>query len=687
MAPSIRILRGCLALLLAATPSCGSTPTAPPTPVAAAVSDPRLDWWRDARFGLFVHWGLYAIPAGAWNERTEHGEWIRDSVRIPLEQYDDFRERFDPREFDADAWVRLAKDAGMQYVVITTKNHDGFCLFDASNTDFDVLSTPFGRDVMKEMAEACARHGLRVGWYHSIMDWHHPDYLPRRAWESRSEEGARFDRYVEYLHAQVEQLLTRYGPIGVMWFDGEWESTWTNELGRALYDHCRRLQPAVIVNNRVGTGRAGMAGLTKAGDFPGDFGTPEQEIPARGLPGVDWETCMTMNDHWGFNALDENWKSRAELVRALVDIASKGGNFLLNVGPTGAGEIPSASVERLRALGNWLAANGAAIYGTRASPLAAPSWGRCTQKPVGNDTELFLHVFDWPRDGQLVLAGLGNDVLEAALLVQPSQPCRVSRSDDALVIELPREAPDPDVSVVRVRIAGTPIVFEPPTIQAASSTFVRSLAVDVTRPSGEFDVRVTVDGSAPTLRSPRPNGALDLRDTTTVRARSFFRGRAVSAPVERTFERVVPHPPLARERVEPGVLRGRFHGTFERLPDPAALAASPAEIVPSLALPDGPREEHVAMCFRGLLEVPASDVYVLALTSDDGARLSIDGTTVVDHDGLHVALEKSGEIALARGWHALRVDWFNRTGGAELSIRWGRAGDPLAPLTSTSLGH
>lgn len=294
--------------------------------------DARMRWWQEARFGLFIHWGLYAVPAGEWKSTTDHGEWIRTTAQIPLEEYDKFVHQFNPAKFNPDEWVRIAKDAGMKYIVITSKHHDGFCLFDSKYTDFDVTSTPFKRDIMKELSEACRKQGIKMCWYHSIMDWHHPDYLPRREWEKdRSTEGADFDRYVQHMKNQLKELVTNYGEIGVLWFDGEWESTWNTKYGRDLYNYVRNLQPNIIINNRVGAGRSGMEGFTKEGEFSSDFGTPEQEIPATGLPGVDWETCMTMNDHWGYNSHDQNWKSAKDLIQMLADIASKGGNFLLNV--------------------------------------------------------------------------------------------------------------------------------------------------------------------------------------------------------------------------------------------------------------------------------------------------------------------------------------------------------------------
>ena len=323
-----------------------------------------MDWWREARFGMFIHWGLYAVPAGEWQGRTDLGEWIRNNAKIPIDVYDQFRTRFNPTAFDADAWVRMAKGAGMKYIVITTKHHDGFALFDSKQTDFNVTSTPFRRDIIRELAQACRRQGVRIGFYHSIMDWHHPDYLPRRDWEKdRLATGADFERYVVYMKAQLRELLTGYGPIDILWFDGQWESTWTASHGRDLYAYVRSLQPNIVINNRVG-GKVG------------DFGTPEQEIPATGQPGLDWETCMTMNRNWGYNRADKDFKPTSVLVRNLVDIASKGGNFLLNVGPDGRGSDPGG---KRRAAGGHRAVdepvNGASIYGTDGKPVRVAPLG------------------------------------------------------------------------------------------------------------------------------------------------------------------------------------------------------------------------------------------------------------------------------------------------------------------------
>src|SRR5262245_39106652 len=238
-----------LALVLLSC-SAGEPATNPPVTARDAPQDTRMDWWRAARFGMFIHWGLYAIPAGTWNGETDHGEWIMNTAHIPVERYEKFREQFNPTKFDADRWVALAKRAGVKYITITTKHHDGFGLFDSKLTDYDVMSTPFKRDIMKELSEACRNAGLRMCWYHSIMDWHHPDYLPRRDWETRPTEGADFERYVAYMKGQIRELLTLYGPIGVMWFDGQWEGTWTHARALDLERHIRGLQPSVSINNR-----------------------------------------------------------------------------------------------------------------------------------------------------------------------------------------------------------------------------------------------------------------------------------------------------------------------------------------------------------------------------------------------------------------------------------------------------
>jgi alpha-L-fucosidase len=418
--------------------------------------DERMDWWREARFGMFIHWGLYAVPAGEWKGEKVPGigEWIMQRAKIPVSEYEQLAKQFNPVKFDAEQWVQIAKNAGMKYIVITSKHHDGFCMWDTKYTDYDVVdATPFKRDILGELSKACRENGIKMCFYHSIMDWHHPDaqapFYPN--YNDTSKSNPNFDRYVEYyLKGELKELVQKYGPLGILWFDGEWVKDWSREMGWNMYDYCLSLQPDIIVNNRVGNGRQGMRGLSKTNEFAGDYGTPEQEIPARGLPGVDWETCMTMNDTWGYKSYDNNWKSSEDLLHKLVDIASKGGNFLLNVGPTAEGLIPAPSVERLAAIGKWMKVNSESIYGTTASPLGEVPWGRCTAKPG----KLYLHVFNWPANGKLEVSGLKNQVKKAYLLADEKQaklPVEHQGNEKA-VIAVPSKAPDLVDTVIVLKI-------------------------------------------------------------------------------------------------------------------------------------------------------------------------------------------------------------------------------------------
>jgi len=416
-----------------------------------AAKDARMAWWRDARFGMFIHWGLYAVPAGMYKGKRVDGigEWIMNNGKIPVAEYEKFAQQFNPIGFNADEWVQRARNAGMKYIVITSKHHDGFCLWDSKVTKWDVMdATPFKRDILKELSAACKRHGVNLCFYHSIMDWHHPDaqapFYPN--YNDTSKSNPNFDRYVEtYLKPQIAELLTNYGPIGVMWFDGEWIKDWTEPRGKDMYAYVRGLQPKIIINNRVGKGRKGMEGLSESNEYAGDFGTPEQQIPPTGLPGVDWETCMTMNDTWGYKSYDENWKSTEMLIRNLADIASKGGNFLLNVGPTPEGLFPRAIEQRLEDMGKWMAVNGQSIYGTTASPIGRPDWGRCTAKA----DRLYLHVFNWPADGKLDVPLAGAKPAKAYLLADRKRASLpVAAGQDKLTITVPANAPDAIDSVI-----------------------------------------------------------------------------------------------------------------------------------------------------------------------------------------------------------------------------------------------
>ncbi len=374
----------------------------------AAARSARMQWWREARFGMFIHWGLYAVPAGEYKGQRSKGigEWIQAELNIPRDEYEQFAKQFNPIKFDPAAWVGLAKRAGMKYLVITSKHHDGFSLWDSKVSDYDVVnSTPYGKDLLVPLSQECKKQGIKFCVYHSILDWHHPaQYVdpeaenPRRGHSRNKIYPEKKADYVTYLKAQLKELIQLVDPA-VLWFDGEWVEWWTEQDGKDLYNYVRSLKPEIIINNRVGKGRKGMEGLSKGPNEVGDFGTPEQQIPATGLPGVDWESCMTMNDTWGYKYFDDNWKSTQTLLQNLIDIASKGGNYLLNVGPTAEGLIPEQSVIRLQAMGEWLDKFGEAIYATSASPFEKADWGRFTQK----NGKIYALIFDWPVDGKISL--------------------------------------------------------------------------------------------------------------------------------------------------------------------------------------------------------------------------------------------------------------------------------------------
>jgi len=333
--------------------------------------DSRMEWWRDARFGMFIHWGAYAVPAGIYKDQEVDGigEWIMKKGQVPISEYEEFAKQFDPVKFNAEEWVRIAKDAGMKYIVITSKHHDGFALWNSEVSDYNIVDfAPYGKDILDALSKACKKEGIALGFYHSIMDWHHPDaqsqsYLMRDSLVHPNGNPG-FPRYVEeYLKPQVKELIDNYDPA-ILWFDGEWTPEFTHEQGLELYQYVRSLKPDILINNRVDKGRKGMQGMNKEGEnYAGDFGTPEQEI-LDATSALDWESCMTMNDTWGFKQSDHNWKSAELLIHNLIDIAAKGGNYLLNVGPTADGEIPEPSVARLQQMGEWLRVNGEAIYKT-----------------------------------------------------------------------------------------------------------------------------------------------------------------------------------------------------------------------------------------------------------------------------------------------------------------------------------
>jgi alpha-L-fucosidase len=334
----------------------------------------------------------------------------------------------------------------MKYIVITSKHHDGFAMFHSSASSYNIYdATPFKRDPLKELAAACKKEGMRLGFYYSeAQDWHHPGGAAAKGghWD-RAQDGS-MDDYIDKIAVpQVRELLSNYGPVSVLWWDTPVGMT-PERVSKLL--PLLKIQPEIVTNNRLDKDKK-----------TGDFSTPEQKIPATGMPGKDWETCMTMNTTWGYKSFDNKWKSTETLLHNLIDIASKGGNYLLNVGPTSEGEIPQPSVERLSEIGKWMKINGESIYGTTASPFKELSWGRCTTKPLSDGATLYLHVFDWPADGKLVVPGLKNTVQSASLLATHSK-LKAITNPEGVIVSVPNAAPDKISSTIVLRIKGAPEV-------------------------------------------------------------------------------------------------------------------------------------------------------------------------------------------------------------------------------------
>ncbi len=437
-----------------------------------AQRDARMHWWREARFGMFIHWGVYSVPAGYYNGKpvASAGEWIMCSGKIPMADYQKFATHYNPVKYNPDDWVKLAKAAGMKYIVITAKHHDGFANFATKASPWNIVdATPYGKDVLQPLAVACRKYGIKLGFYYSqAQDWNNGGSECAGAWDPAQKKD--MDEYIDKVAVpQVKELLSNYGDFpAVLWWDTSCDM---NKERADKLIALLKLKPGIIHNNRLG------------GGYNGDTETPEERIPATGFPGRDWETCMTMNDTWGYKTDDNHWKSTETLIHNLVDIASKGGNYLLNVGPTSEGLIPEASIERLTEVGAWMKLNGQGIYGTTASPFKKLPWGRCTKVVSGDKTTLYLHVFNWPTDGVLVVPGLKNEVKSARLLVS-GKKLKFSSTAGGVEVSVPAEAPDKISSTIVLKIKGEPEVEPMPIMQSADGS-VRLTAVEADLHGGQ----------------------------------------------------------------------------------------------------------------------------------------------------------------------------------------------------------
>ncbi len=382
----------------------------------------RLAWFRAARFGMFIHWGLYS--------QFGRHEWVMNRERIPVAEYEKLAQTWKPRLNAARTWARLARQAGMRYMVMTTKHHEGFCLFDTRHTDYNAVKCGPGRDLVAEYVEAARAEGLRVGFYYSLMDWHHPDGA-----RCKVDEAAR-RRFVDFTHGVVRELCTNYGRIDILWFDVNWPLTPEEWEAPQLIAMVRELQPDIIINNRTG--------------LPEDFGTPEQHIiPEKG--GRMWEACMTFNESWGYTPIDTRWKDAWTVVAMLRQVAAGGGNLLLNIGPTPQGDVPEPCGKVLLEVGEWLQRYGPTVYeATDPMPQEWMITGAFTRR---GDT-LYFHCNRWPGN-ELAIGGLRNRVLEARLFGGPA--VEFAQTGDRLVLRgLPQAAPDPLATVIELRVEGEP---------------------------------------------------------------------------------------------------------------------------------------------------------------------------------------------------------------------------------------
>jgi alpha-L-fucosidase len=620
----------------------------------------KMEWWKDARFGLFIHWGIYSVPAGTYQGRKipNIGEWIMNQAKIPVNEYAKYAEKFNPVDFNAEEWVKLAKDAGMKYIIITSKHHDGFAMFHSKVSTYNIYdATPFKRDPLDELARACKKYNMRLGFYYSqAQDWHHAGGAAIGGhWDSL--QNGDMDKYIDEVAVpQVREILSNYGEISVLWWDTPEDMTKDRaEKFLPLLD----LQPGIIYNNRLG------------GSFKGDLETPEQHIPETSIPGKNWESCMTMNDTWGYKSYDQNWKSTKKLIFNLIDIASKGGNYLLNVGPTSLGRIPDSSIKRLKEVGKWMSVNGESIYGTSASPFKNLQWGKCTQKLQENSTTLYFHIINFPENQELLISGLDNKVQKIyALADQKKSELPFIRKGANIIIDISTVKKDRYATVVVMEIQGKPVVSEPPVISCSTKIFSDSLQIWLSTDIVGSEIRYTLDGSDPFVQSPVYTQEIKLlpENDVTIHAAVFKAGKQVSGSAVKTFFKVLPEPAVWLKNENSGLKYSYYEGVWDGLPDFSRMKPIKSGITKSIDISKKGKPFNYGLEFSGYVKIPVNGVYTFYLESDDGSKMTIDDSYIIDNNGTHPMVEKSVEVPLAKGFHKINISFFQQGGGDGLNV-------------------